>query len=297
MHVLVIYNPVAGPKTLRWNASVIQKYLHQKKIHYTWCETQPTPQQPFVEFQNTHFDRIIAIGGDGTIREVAHFLIKNKIKTPLAIVAQGTGNILATSLGIPIFPIQRALRYAIMQKPQPLDVMHINKKYYGLIAAGQGYDALFIKGATRKLKRQFGLFAYLFSFLKTFFTSMTHKYTMVIDGKKQHVVGKLAIVFNILSLNGMHIDRVISPQDGMLNIVIVHSRSLWDFLKMMGGFIRRHPLQKIPKIQSFMGKNIEIHQKKGEEIQIDGEVFTEKNLTIKTIPKAINIIYDKKFSS
>lgn len=297
MHVLVIYNPVAGAKTLRWNASVIQNFFKQKNVTVTWFETEPKPHHSLDQFQNALFDRIIVIGGDGTVRDVAHFLIKNNIKIPLAIVAQGTGNILATSLNIPIFPIQRALAYAITKNPQPLDVMHINEKYYGLIAAGQGYDSLFIKGATRILKRQFGIFAYIFSFLKTFFRYTTHKYTIVIDGKRHHAVGKLAIVFNILSISGIPIDHAISPQDGIVNLVIVHFRSLWDFIKISASFLCRIPLKKIPKIQTFTGKTISINQKKGKEIQIDGEVFKAQNLQIKVLPKALMIIYDKKFAS
>ena len=293
--ILVIYNPVSGQKINFYVPKIIKQVLEKNKFQYTWFETIPAKKQPLKQFIKKHFDCIIVIGGDGTVKEVASFMIENKIKTPLAIIPQGTGNILAHSLGIPIVNVYQSIIFALKKDPQPIDVMHINKKSYALIAAGQGYDSLFIKGATRRLKNHFGFFAYVFSFLKTFFNYKAHKYTIVIDNKRHHLIGKLVIVFNVLSLIGLPLGRHISPNDGKLDLIIFNPRSIFDVIKIAFLYPFRGYKSSTPKMQYFSGRNISINQKEGVHIQLDGEVVKSKNLQIKIKPKALNIIYNKKF--
>jgi len=292
--VLVIYNPVSGAKKFRASPHDIQQHLLKKNIDYTWFETIPARHQPFKNIISEKFDLIIAVGGDGTIREVAHYLIQNKLSIPLAIIAQGSANLLATSLGIPIFPPMRALNFALTKSAQPLDVMHVNNKHFALIAAGQGYDALFIKGATRRLKRQFGFFAYIYSFLRTFFTYRNRKFKIIVDGKHIKTAGKLAIVFNLISISGIPIHDKISPQDGIVDLAVLSPRSLLDLLKIIILFpFRRH---LTPKVQLFHGKHIVIQKLGATEIQLDGEIYPGKQLEIHVIQKALQIIYEKKFA-
>ena len=115
------------------------------------------------------------------------------------------------SLGIPIVPPHRAIHFALNEKAQPLDMMRVNRKHYALVAAGQGYDAIFMKGANRKMKRKYGFFAYFLSFLRTFFTYYTHPYKIVVDGQHLQTAGKLAIIFNVLSLTGLSFGKDKKP--------------------------------------------------------------------------------------
>jgi diacylglycerol kinase (ATP) len=293
--VLIINNPVSGPKNKIYNPTYIRAWLLKRNITYIWFDTIPAAVQPFAEYINADIDRIIVIGGDGTVRAVADYLIRNKIKVPMAIVAKGTGNIIALSLGIPTLSVTKALAFALKMPAQPLDAMLVNDKYYGLIGAGQGYDSLFIKGATRTMKRQYGFLAYIYSFVSTFFAYRNRNYKIVIDGVRHYLSAKLVVVFNILSIRGLPNDSNISPRDGVLNIMVTSPRSMWDFMRIGGAFFLRMPKKKIPKFKIYNGKNISINQKGGRHIQLDGEVFNAKNLHVKVIPNALNMIYKKSF--
>ena len=293
--VLIINNPVSGLGG-KHNSSVrIRTWLDERRVNYVWFDTVPELTQPLEKYINPDIERIVVLGGDGTVRAVADYLIKHNLKTPLGIVAKGTGNIIALMLGIPTLSVTKGLDYALETPAQLLDAMLVNNKYYGLIGAGQGYDSIFIKGATRRLKRRYGFLAYIFSFLSTFFGHRNHKYKMVIDGVRYQISAKLVTVFNILSLPGLALDQSISPQDGMLNVITINPRSLWDFIKIAIVFLLRLPQKNAPKLKIYTGKNILIKEKGGQHIQLDGDVFKGRYLEVKIVPRALNVIYKKKF--
>lgn len=294
---LIIFNPVAGLNSPFDVPEIIRDALTKKDYDYTWFETQPVSHQPLEQFLGKHFDLIIAVGGDGTVRDTAAFMAKNKIKTPLAIVPQGTGNLLALSLDIPLFPPHRAINFALKEKAKPLDMLLVNREHYALLGAGQGYDAMSLKETTRKMKRKFGMLAYLFSFLRTFFIHLTHPYKIVVDGEHFQTAGKTALVLNVMSITGVPFGKDISPSDGKLNLIIMNPRSLWDFLKIGLLYPFKRKGERVPKLQCFCGSKISISQRGGKYIQMDGEVIKAKTLQTEVIPRAINVIYAKEFLS
>ncbi len=282
---LVIYNPVSGAKSLKNVPDIVQRILKKHDFEFTWFETKKTKTQPLDQFAKKRFNRIIAIGGDGTVAEVIAFMVKNKIKTPLVIIPQGSANILATTLRIPLINITRALKKGLTKEGKSLDVMRINQNQYGVIAAGMGYDVLMMKGTTRSLKRKIGLFAYLWTFLKTFFIYRSKPYKLTIDGKRHYVSAKTIMVFNLLPFveipaKKLAITKKILPNDDELNIVALNPCS-----------IPRWFSSKHPKIQTFSGREVYIKSKKESEYQIDGDIFKGKNMHVKILPKAITIVY------
>ncbi len=293
MKILVIYNPVSGS---RWfdRAGKIKKYLADKQIKYEWFETQAVPQQDFSFIKNNKYERVLVVGGDGTVREVAQFFIKEKITIPLAIIPAGSANVLAFTLGVPLFPLVNCLDFALTVESQPLDAISVNREHYALICAGQGYDTSLMNNATRPLKKTYGFGAYIISFVRTFFIYFNHRYTIVIDGQRYETIGKIALVLNGLSVLGLPLDKKISPSDGVLDVVVFNPRSFWDMLRAVM-YSMWQGIERTPRVQIFSGKEISVNQRKGKFIQVDGEVFHAKNLQLSVLPAAINIVYNKKF--
>jgi diacylglycerol kinase (ATP) len=277
-HALVIFNPMAGAKSWKNVTRIIQDELTKQGFSWEWFETKPVKRQPLAAFKKGEFDRIIVVGGDGTVTEVASLLIKNKIKTPLVIVPQGSGNLLATTLKIPLLQVRKAVQFGLTKPSKPLDIMKINGRHHGLIAVGQGYDVHVMKHTTRHLKRQLGIAAYALTFLKTFFIYHAQPYRLTIDGKRHHVLAKSILVFNAFPFPQIELGTSIQPDDGKLNVVVFNPRSLWDLL--------RHA----PKFQTFTGKNIVIKPKKDTEFDVDGDILKGKTLRIEIKPKALNLV-------
>ncbi len=290
-NVLVIYNPVAGHHSPVNLPKIIHAECNKAGVTVMWFDTLPQEKQPLEQFLTFSFDLIMVVGGDGTVNEVAKFILHNKLKTPLAIVANGSGNILAQSLKIPIFPSSRAVTFALKNKPRKIDVMQINEKFYGLIAAGQGYDVIFVHGATRELKRWFGIGAYLVSFFKTFFAYRRHTFTVEVDGKIHIVKAKVVAVFNVLSLFGVHFHKAVKVDDGILNVVVINPRSLWDLVRILFKTLFSHAGPDDKRLRFFEGKEIRITEADGQRIQVDGEIMHEKSLHVTVLPNALTVIY------
>jgi len=233
-------------------------------------------------FLNKKYDRIIVSGGDGTVTEVISFMIKNRLKTPLVILPQGSANILAISLKIPL-NIKRALMAGLEKSEKTLDAMKINNHYFGMIATGCGYDTLIMQKTKRSLKRKIGAIAYLWTILKTIFIYRSKPYRLYIDGKRTTAVAKTIMAFNISPPLNIRMTKSFStsqilPDDGVLNIFAFNPHPIRDFMKF----------NKAVKI--FEGKEITIKAKKETKFQIDGTVFKGRSVSIKILPKAINIV-------
>lgn len=82
------------------------------------------------------FDAVIAVGGDGTVNEIAQCLIHSA--TPLGILPKGSGNGLARHLGIPM-KLEAALTALFKSKPLHIDTFLLNERL-SLNVSGIGFD-------------------------------------------------------------------------------------------------------------------------------------------------------------
>ena len=82
-------------------------------------------------------ERVISVGGDGTLNAIAAGLIGTEI--PVGVVALGSGNGYARSIGVPLKP-EAAMRHAMTGMPRQMDVCYLNDMPF-LGTAGIGFDA------------------------------------------------------------------------------------------------------------------------------------------------------------
>lgn len=293
--VLIVFNPVSGLPLLRPSRTRIRTALERHGVRVTWVETRATVGDDLWQAVRKPFDRIVVIGGDGTVREVAELLLHAGNKTPLAIIGAGTGNMLAASLGIPLFPIDRAIDFALNAPADAIDVLRVNGKRICLIGAGQGYDALFIQSAPRALKQRIGSLAYIWSFARTFLPYQSRRYTIVVDGERRHMIGKLVLAINIFSIVGIPIERAVSAHDGWIDVFVLNPRTIWEALWTGVAMLVRRPRGRIPRLTALRGKRVSIRQRKGRNIQVDGELYPDKHLDIEILPGMLSLVHRKTF--
>ncbi len=265
-HVLVVYNPVSGSKKWKDVPLMIREVLAKHSTEYTWFETQPVTHQDFTALEAKKFDRIVAVGGDGTVAEVASWIVEKKLKTPLVILAQGSANLLARSLGIPIFNLKKALRDGLTQPSKPLDAMWVNGKHIGLVAVGRGYDAFLMQNTPRAAKRRWGFLAYLWAFFRTFLFYRSQPYKLKIEGQHIYTVAKQILVLNVTPIP----DMLMSGKDGEVNIFAV---------------------SRFHRVKMWKGKRISIKARRELSFELDGEVFKSKTVNIEVLPSAIHVVY------
>ena len=78
---------------------------------------------------------VVAVGGDGTIRAVAEALAGSGV--PMGLIPQGTGNLLARNLDLPLTDVPELLRIALSGAGRPIDVGWLRVDQ----AAPDGWDA------------------------------------------------------------------------------------------------------------------------------------------------------------
>jgi len=287
MKLLLIYNPLAGPKSKK--DKQIQKLLKILNLQADWHNTT---EGSFSNLHPDNYERIIAAGGDGTIKEVASWIIDNHSHTPLAILPIGSANILAMSLGIPM-DLKNALKLAITDRIHKIDVGLVNNHHYFLIAAGCGFDAKVIKNTSHKLKRVWGFLAYAISLIFSFFNTKANKFFLKIDDKSKTVTAQNIFISNFAQFFNLNLNPEAQINDGTLNVSILKSLHINDLRVLIPRFLKgKH--EKDWRYEYHTAKTIYVLPfVKRTPIQIDGEVVDLPYLNITIKPQALNIVANK----
>ncbi|WP_276370273.1 YegS/Rv2252/BmrU family lipid kinase [Chryseolinea sp. H1M3-3] len=178
------------------------------------------------------FDYVVAVGGDGTINEVAQGLLHSS--TPMGILPRGSGNGLARHLGVPV-KLSEAIRSLFSNKIVRIDTLTVNGKL-SLNVSGIGFDGhianLF---ADRKIR---GLFGYVRLVLKELFNFQEFEaeisFNEMTSTQKAFIIG---IANSSQYGNNIKIAPLASVCDGLLNITVLKKVPLYN-LKFIYGFLR-----------------------------------------------------------
>lgn len=105
------------------------------------------------------FDRVIACGGDGTVREVVQGLGATGL--PLAVIPLGTANVLSREIGLPADIPLACARIAGRGTPRPIFTGEVGGEVF-TFSASVGLDARTVEGVDLKMKGTVGPLAYVY---------------------------------------------------------------------------------------------------------------------------------------
>lgn len=117
---------------------------------------------------STGADAVVAVGGDGTVRDVAAQLAHGRV--PLGVVPVGTANLFARNLELPLRDVAAAARVAVGGRRAAVDVGRVTltrgdgereRARAFLVVAGVGNDALAVEAASLRGKRRLGWASYI----------------------------------------------------------------------------------------------------------------------------------------
>ena len=225
---LVIYNQISG-RNRRFRVNhYLNKYLRRKRFVLTFKNYENFLTETSLA-DSFNYDLVIVVGGDGTIRQVAAFILSHHLHVPLAIVPTGSANVLAHGLGIPL-NLKQAIRLIPRSKPFAIDVGLINDSYYFISAFTVGYIADRILAVGRRLKDHFGFIGYLLSF---FFSRHIphHTFRFSVDGQEYVHEGNSLFIVNTARLYGFATKRRVLLDDNKFELTIATNRSFWSFFQ------------------------------------------------------------------
>ena len=278
-----IINPHSGANN-KESFLRISSVLKTDPHHVIWETTEPQEATLFTQKAiDQGATRIIAVGGDGTINEVASALVGKSI--PLGIIPVGSGNGLARHLKIPL-NYKKAFQKALVGATIKIDVGYINNKPF-FCTAGIGFDAAVAHCFAKSKGR--GLINYMKATLITLF-----KYNpievIVNEGQIEKVFS-----LSIANANQFGNDAFISPfsniQDGQLELVKIGLLN-----KLEAGILAVRLFKKnihhADKVHFQAFNNASIQYANNAPIHIDGEnLLTDNELLKITIsPLALNVI-------
>ncbi|MFA6422537.1 MAG: YegS/Rv2252/BmrU family lipid kinase [Candidatus Buchananbacteria bacterium] len=284
---LIIYNPNAGIKVGNNISALVQKELQKLDYSINLFFLDKNYEKNISDFDFNGISLVIAIGGDGTVKVAARTILENKLNAKLAIVPFGSANIVATSLGLPMNP-HKAIKTLRNIKNSPIDVGVINDKYYFIVGFSAGYVSDVVSRTATKLKNRFGFGSYFISvFTKNL--EIKRKKFFIDDGKQKiWIKGNSLIVLNACNFYGFKPKMAISPNDGILDLLVMTNRNFWTLMAAGIHFlIFREPRQYFFHMKA---KKFKVRFKRPITCQIDGDyIELPKNIDIKIIPSAIKI--------
>jgi YegS/Rv2252/BmrU family lipid kinase len=216
--IVFIINPVSGTERKENIVTSIHETLKLSGIHYDIAYTTFAGHATQLAKQaiECNYDAVVAVGGDGTINEIAPVLIKTK--TALAIIPQGSGNGLARHLGIPL-NTEEAIKRLLEPKKMLIDAATANGNHF-FCTSGIGFDSHVSASFAARTFR--GLAGYAYFTIKELFSYKPLTYTLEFDGQKIEREAFLVAFANATQYgNNAYIAPQADIQDGKLDICIV----------------------------------------------------------------------------
>lgn len=285
--ILFIVNPISGGKNKKRIPELINQHLSKSKFDYRISFTERVEHGYMLAKAAVKegYDVVVAVGGDGTVNEVAKALIKTEIT--LGIIPFGSGNGLARSLKIPL-NIAKAISIINDLQTDKIDAASFNSDFFFNVA-GTGFDALISQSFAKNKTR--GLFGYVGTTFKEMKRYSPSNYKINLDGKE---IERKAFILSVANSaqygNGAYIAPRADVKDGLLDVIVVKPIA-WYIIPFAASKMFTKKVESSRYVEIFQAKKIIIERDIDAPIHLDGEPkMGEKTISIEVIPLAIKVI-------
>ena len=292
----VIANPRAGRGRVQKKLSEVEAILRslglQYKLYITEKPGQATEYSKEI-LDSGKFDRIIILGGDGTINEVIQPLVGSDL--PILPIPLGTGNDFVKFF-YPFMKYDSLLaKKAFCDSIKAIDVGVVqsgNIKRFFVNGMGIGFDAE-VLNTMKKIRFLRGDFLYTTAVIWTFLNFAGFQISAEIKGEVGFVSGRY-LLFNIGNGRylggGFKLFPGAQIDDGLLDISIIESVSPTKFFtNFYKAFKGKHITLK--EVHYFRGCELRIFSKNPLNIQVDGELISGlKEITVSVKRHALRVI-------
>ncbi len=293
MSYFFIINPRAGMRHGDVLGS-IERFFSGRKLR---CEAEYTRARDHAAELSAKaalagFTKVVAVGGDGTIRETASALVGKPAS--LGILPCGSGNGLARNLYIPL-RFEDALEGLVKWDPRPVDAGLANGRPF-FCAAGVGLDAEVARDFNSLSSRR-GILPYIWHAARRFLSYRPAPVTVTVDGRRLQLTAMVNAVLNGVQYGG---GARMAPgayiDDGYLDFVSVKKPRLARMLPAAAALFRGTLPEFADIYSSLKGRVIEVDCGGGAWYHLDGEDFYSHDGKIKftALPSALNVLAPKQ---
>lgn len=285
--LVFIINPISGTASKKSMPALIDKYIDKTRfdIDIKYTEYAGHASVLATEAKEAGIDVVVAVGGDGTINEVACALTNSK--TALGIIPCGSGNGLARHLMLPL-NAKGALQVINNCEIHDLDYGIINGHPF-FCTCGMGFDAFISAKFAEAGKR--GPITYLENILKEGLTYKPQTYNITFDDAE---ISYKAFLVSCANASQYGNDAYIAPQasmkDGLIDVVIIEPFDIIEAPSISLEMFNK-TLDKNSKIKYFKTRKLHIHREHPGVIHYDGDpVEAPQDIDIELIHQGIRIV-------
>lgn len=290
--IAFIINPISGKGYGKKLPDIIKKNLDVSKFDYSLFFTKERGDGTKIAAScvNQNFYAVIAVGGDGTMNEIAKSLIHTN--TALGIIPAGSGNGLARHLSIPV-NIVKAVQLLNASEVIIIDYGLVNEKPF-FCTCGTGFDAYVSMEFAKARKR--GLISYLEKMVTTYRSFKLQTYHLQGDGINFKNKAFLVTFANASQWgNNAYIAPQASVQDGLLDISIMSNFPDIAIPSVLLQLFTK-TIHKDLHVNTFRTKEIMLSREAAGPFHIDGEPNEEdKEIHINIVPEGLKVLVRRRF--
>lgn len=281
--LLFIINPKSGNNQINWVNEINNYFTNTPHIV---CIYQ-LPKDFTIEQLQTKItafspQKVVAVGGDGTIKLVAECILNTTIQ--LGILPAGSANGLAKEFNISTVP-HEAIKVVLHGKPQKIHAINVNNQLC-LHLSDVGLNAYVVKEFEHLPMR--GMWGYLMASLKVLWQNPVMNVRMKIAGKIISVKAMMIVIANATQYgSGAIINPIGKLDDELFEVIVMKKISIREIFKM----IVTHAPYDTEKTEVFQTNQLSITSFRKIHFQVDGE-YLGKVRAVKAliIPACLEII-------
>ena len=226
---------------------------------------------------------VIAVGGDGTVNEVAAGLIATK--TALGIIPAGNGNDFAKALGIPK-SWDEALHYLLKHGPRRVDTGKANSRFFVNIC-GTGFDVMVLENMLKAKEHMRGKLPYLYGIFVTL--TRFKPIPMRIETVEGEIIDKACSHFSIANGqyfgSGIRIMPLSKPDDGVFDILVIDALSRWQIFLNLPSLLKGTIIRKV-FCRHYRTKSCTLSAP-GMRLNLDGEIVSADQVEFTCQPASL----------
>ncbi|HEX3011769.1 MAG TPA: diacylglycerol kinase family protein [Syntrophomonadaceae bacterium] len=302
---MCIINPISGHKRggQRWN--LIDQALQEADFQYDITFTKYTLHAAEItqEALQQGYNRIVAVGGDGTLNEVVNgfFAPDGSMINPdavLLLIPVGTGSDFARMFNIDSSP-QCVQKLMSLTEGQTCDIVKASfcgwaggktSRYY-INIADVGIGSETCARVNRNSKVLGGFWSFLLAALYTIITYKNRLVTVVVDGREKYSgpCCLVAVGNGCFFGGGMKIAPQALVNDGLLDIILVKNFGKMELFANMARVYKGNHLTH-PKVEFHRGTRVKIISQDKAYLELEGEPVGYGQVDFEILPSRIKII-------
>lgn len=297
MKTLLIRNPVAGQRDIEDDLKRVVQFLgkHGWDVSVRITERHGHATLLAKQAVDQGFDMVVAVGGDGTIGEVATGLVGTPVV--MGVLPVGTGNLWARMLGLPVWsPVYRsalldASQILVEGDQRSIDVGKSGDHYF-ILWCGVGFDAKVAEDVEphRDARRSLGNVTYVVMALAEAFFMRGTRATVVVDGRAMRYRVVMVVIANA-QLYGASFK--LAPEakldDGLLDITVFRGSNLLDVFRHYALLAAgRH--SDSPGVEVLQGRSVYVVAETPLPMHLDGEPLGSTPVSVEVVPRALTMV-------